>query len=62
MSEEFKDFQETPTLTLDPFGTGKEEPALAEEKPAQAPAYDESILSEEERKNGGGFFEADRPA
>ena len=47
MSEEF---QETPTLTLDPFGTGKEEPALAEEKPAQAPAYDESILSEEERK------------
>lgn len=50
MSEEFKDFQEAPTLTLDPFGTGKEEPALAEEKPAQAPAYDESILSEEERK------------
>lgn len=50
MSEEFKDFQETPTLTLDPFGTGQEEQALAEEKPAQAPAYDESILSEEERK------------
>lgn len=50
MSEEFKDFQETPTLTLNPFDTIKEEPSIPTEKPAEPPAYEESILSEEERK------------
>lgn len=50
MSEEFKDFQETPTLTLNPFDTIKEEPSIPAEKPAEPPAYEESILSEEERK------------
>ena len=49
MSEEFKDFQETPTLTLNPFDTRKEE-SIPAEKPAEPPAYEESILSEEERK------------
>ena len=50
MSEEFKDFQKTPTLTLTPFGTAEEKPSVPAEKPAEVPAYDESILSDEEKK------------
>lgn len=52
MSEEFKGFTDTPapTLTLDPFeGEGvKETPAEAPK--AQKPAFDESMLTPEERK------------
>ena len=51
MREEFKDFQETPTLTFHPFEEEKAPvPAAAPEKPAEVPVYEESILSEEEKK------------
>jgi uncharacterized protein YaaN involved in tellurite resistance len=51
MREEFKDFQETPTLTFHPFEEEKVPvPAAAPEKPAEVPVYEESILSEEEKK------------
>ncbi|MEY8427922.1 toxic anion resistance protein [Lachnospiraceae bacterium 46-15] len=52
MREEFKDFQEAPTLTFHPFEEEKASipAAAAPEKPAEAPAYEESILSEEEKK------------
>ena len=53
MSEEFKDFQEAPTLTLNPFGTvqDKEVPVLKEEmKPVEQPVFDEDILTEDEKK------------
>ena len=54
MKEEFKDFQETPTLTFDPFGTEKEDSpvTVAEQRkePAETPVFEESILSEEEKK------------
>lgn len=54
MKEEFKDFQETPTLTFDPFGTEKEDAhvTVAEQRkePAETPVFEESILSEEEKK------------
>lgn len=53
MSEEFKDFQEAPTLTLNPFGNArdKEMPTVREEmKPVEQPVFDEDILTEDEKK------------
>ncbi len=50
MSEEFKDFTATPTLTLEPFQEEPAQPAvLQEERPAE-PIWDDSILSEEEKQ------------
>ncbi len=53
MSDEFKDFAETPAPVLT-FGTpveaGKEPPVAREEPKPAEPQLDESILSEEERK------------
>ena len=47
MSEELKDFQTAPTLTLNPFA--EEEKAQPEVK-KEEPLMDENVLSEEERK------------
>ena len=48
MSNEFKDFDTAPTLTLDPFAVPEEKktPAVQPEDPAM----DDSILTEEERR------------
>lgn len=47
MSEELKEFQTTPTLTLNPFvEEEKVQPVVKQEEPLM----DESVLSEEERK------------
>ena len=48
MSQEFKEFQATPTLTLDPF----QEPVQEVQAPVkqEEPVMDESVLTEEERK------------
>lgn len=52
MSVDLKDLEAVPTLTLDPMGgmEEKEVPAPAPEKAAAKPVFDESILSEEERR------------
>ncbi len=52
MSNDFKDFEATPTLTLDPFGTSevKNDVLVNENKPIEQPIFDESTLSEEEKK------------
>lgn len=52
MSEELKDFQTAPTLTLNPFA--EEEKAQAEVK-KEEPLMDENVLSEEERKMADQF-------
>lgn len=50
MSEEFKEFTETPTLTLEPFQE-KAEVAVAEEtKLQQEPEWEDASLSEEEQR------------
>ena len=50
MSEEFKEFTETPVLTLDPFQDQAQPPVqVQQEKPAE-PGWDDSMLSEEERR------------
>ena len=50
MSEEFKEFTETPTLTLEPFQE-KAEVAVAEEmKVQQEPEWEDDSLSEEEQR------------
>lgn len=58
MENNFKDFDTTPTLTLDPFQTAeeKQEPAVVEEKKEEAIA-EENILSEEERQMAEKFAE-----
>lgn len=51
MREEFKDFQETPTLTFHPFEEEKAPvPAAAPEKPAEVPVYEESICQRKKRR------------
>lgn len=52
MNEEFKEFAETPapTLTLDPFGTAETKASPIQTEEPQKPAFDESILSPEEKK------------
>lgn len=54
MENNFKDFDTTPTLTLDPFQTAeeKQEPAVVEEVIAE-----ENVLSEEERQMAEKFAE-----
>ena len=58
MENNFKDFDTTPTLTLDPFQTAeeKQEPAVVEEKKEEVLA-EENILSEEERQMAEKFAE-----
>lgn len=48
MSEEFKKFTETPVLTLDPFAEKAE--VVKEKEEAVEAAWDDSMLSEEERR------------
>lgn len=51
MSVDLKDLEAVPTLTLDPLGTmAEKEVPVVKEEPAPKPAFDESILSAEERK------------
>lgn len=61
MSDEFKDFDAAPTLTLNPFGETpktKEMPAeVKTEAPVPKPELDDSILSDEERKLVDNFAE-----
>ena len=61
MSEEFKEFQASPTLTLNPFGDtpqAREVPAEpVQAAPAQKPEFDESILSAEEKNMVDAFAE-----
>lgn len=58
MENNFKDFDTTPTLTLDPFQTAeeKQEPAVVEEKREEVIA-EENVLSEEERQMAEKFAE-----
>ena len=49
MSEEFKEFAEAPVLTLEPFPEKNEVAEVKKEEPAE-PAWDDSILTEEERR------------
>ena len=58
MENNFKDFDTTPTLTLDPFQTAeeKQEPAVEEEKNEEVIA-EENVLSEEERQMAEKFAE-----
>lgn len=50
MSEEFKDFEAVPTLTLDPFGTaGEKEKPVGEKQPEEVD-FTEQNLTPEERK------------
>ena len=48
MSEEFTEFTETPTLTLEPFE--EKEPAREIKQQKTEPAWDDTMLSEEERR------------
>lgn len=48
MSEEFTEFTETPTLTLDPFQ--EKAPAMEVKQQKTEPAWDDTMLSEEERR------------
>jgi len=50
MSVNLKDLEAVPTLTLDPLGSMQEKEVPAEPEKAEKPAFDESILSDEERK------------
>lgn len=50
MSVDLKDLEAVPTLTLDPLGTMADKEVPVKEEPAPKPAFDESILSDEERK------------
>lgn len=58
MENNFKDFDTTPTLTLDPFQTAeeKQEPAVVEEKKEEV-IVEENVLSEEERQMAEKFAE-----
>ena len=58
MENNFKDFDTTPTLTLDTFQTAeeKQEPAVEEEKKEEVIA-EENVLSEEERQMAEKFAE-----
>ena len=58
MENNFKDFDTTPTLTLDPFQKAEEklEPAVVEEKKEEVIA-EENVLSEEERQMAEKFAE-----
>ena len=54
MSDEFKDLDTAPTLTLEPFQVQEEKkPPVAQQQ--EAPALDDSILTEEERRQVDAF-------
>ncbi len=55
MSNDFKDFDTTPTLTLDPFQAQEEKKPPVPEP--EQPVMDESILSDEERRMVDSFAE-----
>ncbi len=56
MSTEFKDFAEAPTLTLTPFQEKEAAPIVeAEETKPAEPAWDDSMLSEQERQTVESF-------
>ena len=48
MSEQFTEFTETPTLTLDPFP--EKAPAVQVKESEPEPAWDDTMLSQEERR------------
>ncbi len=50
MSEDFKDFTATPTLTLEPFREEPAQPAVWQEEKPMEPVWDDSILNEEEKQ------------
>lgn len=54
MSEEFQKFDTTPTLTLEPFAA-EEKQEVAAVAASEEPAFDDSILSEEEKKTVDAF-------
>ncbi len=54
MSEEFQEFETTPTLTLEPFAAEEKQEVAAVAAPEE-PAFDDSILSEEEKKTVDAF-------
>ena len=54
MSNEFKDLDTAPTLTLDPFQSQEEKKPPVAQKP-EDPALDDSILTEEERRQVDAF-------
>lgn len=54
MSNEFKDLDIAPTLTLDPFQSQEEKKPPVAQKP-EDPALDDSILTEEERRQVDAF-------
>lgn len=54
MEKQFEDLMTAPTLTLDPFQEEPQAPVVVE---AAEPAFDESILSEEERQTVTAFAE-----
>ena len=54
MSNEFKDLYTAPTLTLDPFQSQEEKKPPVAQKP-EDPALDDSILTEEERRQVDAF-------
>lgn len=54
MSNEFKDLDTAPTLTLDPFQSQEEKKTPVAQKP-EDPALDDSILTEEERRQVDAF-------
>lgn len=54
MSEEFQEFDTTPTLTLEPFAA-EEKQEVAAVAASEEPAFDDGILSEEEKKTVDAF-------
>ncbi len=49
MSEQFKEFTDAPVLTLEPFQE-KQEPVQIKQEPPTEPGWNDSMLSEEERR------------
>ena len=54
---EFKEFETAPTLTLEPFGEEKAAVLKPEEPPKPRETWDDSVLSEEERRQVEAFAE-----
>ena len=55
MSNEFKDLDTAPTLTLNPFPVQEEKKAPAVQPQENEPALDDSVLTEEERRQVDAF-------
>lgn len=56
MSDEFKGFAQTPTLTLEPFAQNKEVEIVEASKPEE-PAFDDSMLSDQEKQMVDSFVQ-----